>query len=191
MIRINLLPYRPERRNKQILQHLGWTFGSIALLGTLLMLVSMYGNGDLADLQTEFGQLQAQNMILKKKIGKIRNLDKLRADVERKLSLVDELQQGRFESFKTLIALSSVIPENVWLNSFVDNAGKLKIVGVGESNKSVANFMRALTQSPLFGGVALGVITRKLTSGVPVRTFNLTLDRLADVTQDSQQGGKK
>jgi len=187
MIRINLLPYRPDRRKNKILQHLGWLFGSIALVTALLMLVSTYGNGQLTDLQAEFGQLKAQNIVLKKKIGKIRNLDKLRVDVERKLSLVDELQQGRFESLKALTALSAAIPENVWLTSIVDSSGKFKIAGLGESNKAVANFMRSLDKEPLFGNISLQVITRNEANGVPVRNFAMTLSRLAEPTQ----GGAK
>jgi type IV pilus assembly protein PilN len=183
MIRVNLLPYRSERRKNKILQHLGWLFGSITAVAALLMFVNMYGNGQLADLQTEFGQLQAQNMVLKKKIGKIRNLDRLRVDVERKLALVDELQQGRFESLKTLGELSKVIPENVWLTSIVDSSGNLKIAGLGESNKAVANFMRSLDKSPLFGKIALQVITRQEAAGVPVRNFSMTLSRLDEPVQ--------
>jgi len=188
MIRINLLPYRPERRKQQILQHLGWLFGSIALVAALLVFVNMYGNGQLEGLQTEFGQLQAQNNVLKKKIGKIRNLDRLRVDVERKLALVDKLQQGRFESLNTMAELSKVIPENVWVTSISDSAGKLKITGLGESNKAVANFMRSLDQSPLFEDISLQVIVRKEADGVPVRSFTMTFSRLAEV---ASQGGKK
>ncbi len=187
MIRINLLPYRPERRKNQILQHLAWLFGSVGVVAALLLAANMYGNGELEDLQTEFGQLQAQNIVLKKKIGKIRNLDVLRSDVERKLALVDKLQQGRFETLKTLAALSAAIPENVWLNSIVDNSGNLKLKGLGESNKAVANFMRSLDQKPLFGNIALQLIVRKETGGVPVRSFNMTLNRLSE----AQQGGKR
>ncbi len=187
MIRINLLPYRSERCNNKILQHLAWLFGSVALTVALLMFVNMYGNGQLSDLQTEFGQLQAQNTVLKKKIGKIRNLDRLRVDVERKLALVDELQQGRFESLKTLDELSKVIPENVWLTSIVVSSGHLKIAGLGESNKAVANFMRSLDSSPLFGNISLQVISRKEAAGVPVRNFSMTLNRL----NEPMQGGEK
>jgi len=190
MIRINLLPYRPERRKNQILQHLGWLFGSIALAAALLLAVNMYGNGQLEGLQVEFGQLQAQNNVLKKKIGKIRNLDRLRVDVERKLALVDKLQQGRFESLNTFAELSKVIPENVWLTSITDNAGKLKVTGLGESNKAVANFMRSLDQSPLFGDISLQVIVRKVAGGVPVRNFTMTFSRLAQAENDASQGGK-
>jgi len=190
MIRINLLPYRPERRKNQILQHLAWLFSSIAVTAALLIAANMYADSELSSLQTEFGQLNAQNKALKSKIGKIGTLDRLRGDVERKLDLVDTLQQGRFETLNTLLGLSTAIPENVWLTSIVDNAGQLQIKGLGESNKAVANFMRALDESPLFDGIDLQVIVRKTADGVPVRQFDMTLKRVADKVARAQ-GGKQ
>jgi len=190
MIRINLLPYRPERRQKQILEHLVWLFGAIASVVVLMFMLNMYGNGQLNGLQDEFATIQAQNRELKKKIGKIRNLDKLRVEVERKLALVDELQQGRYESLNTLYRLARLIPENVWLSSIVDNAGQLKFHGFAESNKAVANFMRALDESPLFDNIDLNVITRKEIDGTAVRSFDLRLSRSAKQIDKKNKGGK-
>jgi len=191
MIRINLLPYRPERCQNKILQHLGWLLGSLGLVAALLVAVNMYGNGQLADLEAEFGKLQAQNIVLKKKIGKITNLNVLRVDVERKLVLVDKLQQGRFESLNTLVELSKAMPENVWLTSISDSSGQLKVSGLGESNKAVANFMRALDESPLFDGISLQVIVRKRVDKVPVRRFSMELKRVVNEQGNSSKGGKK
>ena len=187
MIRINLLPYRNARRQAQILEHLAWFFGAVSIVTVLLILVNIYGNSELSDLKGEFTQLQAQNNELRKKIGKLKDLDNLRADVERKLALVDELQQGRFESLNVLAGLSNAIPENVWLTSMQDASGKLKLSGVAESNKAVANFMRALEQSEKFENIALKVSSRTSVGGVSVRTFDMTLNRRADALK----GGKK
>ncbi|MDX8397890.1 MAG: PilN domain-containing protein [Mariprofundaceae bacterium] len=191
MIRINLLPYRPERRQKQILHHISATFGTIAIVAAALFMLNIYITSQLTDLQTEYSQLQTENRILMKKIGKIRNLEKLRVDVESKLDLVDELQQGRFESLNTLHELAKLIPENVWLVSVVDNAGKLKFNGFAESNKAVANFMRALDQSAIFDQVDLQVIQRNVVDDVPVRSFNLTLNRLIKPLEEVKSAGGK
>lgn len=178
MIRVNLLPYRAQRRQRQILRHITMT---VAVVGTAVLLslgAHLFASAQLADLTREYDQLRAENQALMKKIGKIKDLDKLREDVQRKLKLVDELQLGRFRSFETLVALSQAIPENVWLTGIDDKGGKLHLNGLGESNKAVANFMRALDQSPFFGDVRLEVIQRTQVGEVPVRLFNLSLDRL-------------
>jgi type IV pilus assembly protein PilN len=185
MIRINLLPYRAERRQKQILQHLGAALGALALAVLISVTMHWMATSKLSDLQDEFGRLQAQNHALMKEIGKIKDLDKLRADVERKLKLVDQLQRGRFRSLNTFVELAKVIPENVWLTSVTDTGKEIKLTGLGESNNAVANFMRALDNSPIFSNVRLQVITRTQVGAVAVRQFDLVFDRVEAKAKDS------
>ncbi|MDX8407496.1 MAG: PilN domain-containing protein [Mariprofundaceae bacterium] len=178
MIRVNLLPYRDARRHQQILQHLGAAAAVIAFAGILSLGAHWIASSELSSLQEEYTQLKAQNDVLKKKIGKIRNLDALRADVERKLKLVDTLQKGRFRSLVTLNEIARVIPENVWLTSVTNDGPTIKMSGLGESNKAVANFMRMLDESKIFTNVSLSVISRVDAGGVPVRSFSLSLTRI-------------
>jgi len=178
MIRINLLPYREERCQRHILQHIMAILAMLAL-ALLFALGSSLSNGvTLSGLQTKLDSLHAQNKVLNGKLGQIRNMDKLRADVRRKLYLVDSLQHGRFRSLKTLIALSRAIPENVWLLSINDAGGVLRLDGLGESNRAVANFMRALDQEKIFSGVQLQVIERQRIGRIPVRKFSLHMERV-------------
>ena len=187
MIRINLLPYRAALRQQQILQHLAVALGVIGVVVMLSLIMHLVATAQLSDLQDEFGNLRAQNMALQKKIGKIKNLDNLRKDVEKKLKLVDRLQAGRFRSLKTLYELTRTIPENVWLTQIVDKGGEIRLKGLGESNKAVANFMRALDKSPLFSNVRLQVISRTTVDDVPVRSFGLTFVRVDEVDKDSKK----
>jgi len=188
MIRINLLPYRAQRRVAQILQHVAVLVAVVLVTAALVFAADLFKTSELTSLEDEFSSLTVQNNALKKKIGKIRNLDKLRVDVEKKLKLVDELQDGRFHSLETLNELSKVIPENVWLTTVGNTGDTLNLSGLGESNKAVANFMRALDESPLFTGISLATITRTQAGNVPVRSFNLTMNR---VVESSDAGGEK
>ena len=179
MFRINLLPYRKEWRQKQIIQHLSYIVGAVFVVGLIVVGLNFYITGELTDLQEEKASLQRQNAQLTKKIGDLKNLDKLRADVEGKLALVDQLQEGRFETLNMLHELAQIIPENVWFSSAMDSSGRLQFTGYAESNKAVANFMRALDQSSLFEDISLQVIQRKDINGIPVRSFSLSLKRSA------------
>jgi len=177
MIRINLIPYRAARQQQQILLHVIAASIVIGLAVVIVLGVNMYISSDLAERQKKLDSLIAQNKILNKKIGKIRNLDKLREDVERKLNLVDQLQNGRFRSLEMLLAFSRVIPENVWLRRVKESQGELTLSGRGESNKAVANFMRALDSEKIFTGVNLQVIRREKVGKIPVRKFTLKMKR--------------
>ncbi len=180
MIRINLIPYRAARQQQQTIQHVG-TFFVVVVLAVLLALgAHTFASLKLADLKEETITVQKQNDDLKSKIGTIANLANLRSDVEHKLKIVDRLQEGRFRSLKTLHAIASVIPENVWLDKITETAGDIELSGLGESNKAVASFMRKLDKSPLFTNVRLGEISRVMKGGLPVRRFSLKLARVDD-----------
>lgn len=190
MIRINLIPYRTARRQHQIIQHLG-TFIAVVIVAALGVLgAHTYSSLQLADLKEQTLQLQQQNQDLKQKIGKIENLEHLRMDVERKLKIVDRLQEGRFHSLRTLHEISLLIPENVWLDEINAQGKDLVLSGQAESNKAVAVFMRKLDQSPLFENIRLNLINRVMIGGLPVRKFSLKVVRKDDaaVAADQAEG---
>jgi len=159
-------------------------------LGLLSLGAHTVASIQLSDLKEESILIQQQNEILKKKIGKIKNLDGLRTDVERKLDLVDRLQEGRFRSLKTLNAIASIIPENVWLDVIADHGGDIELSGLGESNRAVASFMRRLDQSAVFTDVRLGEINRVVVNGLPMRRFSLSLSRVKKVPVKTSQTSK-
>ncbi|MDQ6995430.1 MAG: PilN domain-containing protein [Mariprofundaceae bacterium] len=189
MIRINLLPYRKERRQQQVIQHLSYVAAVVVVAVIIIIGLNTYISGVLSDLQAEKAQLQQQNAKLSKQIGELTGLDKLRSDVESKLALIDRLQAGRFETLNALHEVAKLIPENVWFSSTVDRGGRLQYTGFAESNKAVANFMRALDKSQLFEHINLQVIQRTMINDMPVRSFKLTLDRV--VEKKSNKKGKK
>ncbi len=184
MIRINLLPYRVARQRQQISQHVGNFFGIVIFAAVLSVGAHMFASMELADLNEEAAQLTMKNKELKKKVGKIEHLDALRIEVERKLVIVDRLQEGRFHSLITLNEMAQVIPKNVWLTSIKDNAAEIVIDGLAESNKAVANFMRMLDQSLIFSNVKLQGISRVEVDGLPVRRFSLNLSRVNGVVNE-------
>jgi len=191
MIRINLIPYRGVRRQRQVLQHIAAALGVVGLAVVISLGLHIYGSATLSGLQDHLASLHAQNKLLNLKIGKIRDLDKLRADVQKKLTLVDQLQKGRFRSLETLLALSHAIPENVWLLNIKDSGGNLQLDGLGESNKAVANFMRALDQEQVFTGVNLQVIQREAIGAIPVRNFSLKMKRVEPSDSTAKSGKEK
>lgn len=185
MIRINLLPYRDQKRQQQIVAHIAAMFAVVLLATIIVVGLDFWKSSELDALRGEFSQLQAKNAELKKKIGKIKDIDSLRSDVQAKLGIVDELQLGRFRSLHTLKVLAEVIPDDVWLISVVDSGNKINLSGVGKSNNSIANFMRSLEDAEIFSNVDLGLIQRSQQGNIPLRSFNLSMTRLDDHPYDA------
>ncbi len=175
MIRINLLPYRVELRRQQILQQLLAGAGILVMVASLLFSWHAYLGGTVDELEARLDDLKAQNEELEARIGEIKGIEKLRAEVEQKLALVDQLQEGRFRALTVLYELAKRIPKNVWLESVEDNGSSLQLSGKAESNKAIADFMRALDKSPVFTGIRLREITRESIGGQHVRRFTLSL----------------
>ncbi len=186
MIRINLLPYREQRWRLQLLKLVSITVSVLVVVILVMTTVHLITSGRLEGLRAEKATLQKENARLKRKIGKIRNIDKLRKDVEAKLAVIDTLQAGRFRSLRSLLALSKSLPESVWLTSIRDNGKGFLVVGKGESNNVVAEFMRQLDASPNFANVRLDVIKRGEVNGVKVRAFTLSMD-LVDLNNEPKK----
>lgn len=178
MIRINLLPYRAEKRRGQIMRYI--VVAAVTLGVTVVLALSSYtwSAVQLASAKDDLSNLQNRNHILRKRIGELSKFKTVQAEVQKKLDLVDQLQRGRFRSLRTLQGLSAAIPKNVWLTQVLDNGGSISISGVGESNRAVSSFMRALEEQKVFSGVSLGVIKRQSSDGVALRSFSLTMNRV-------------
>ncbi|RMH50436.1 MAG: fimbrial assembly protein [Zetaproteobacteria bacterium] len=189
LIRINLLPYRELRWRLKLLKMVSVAAAVFLSVVVLIVTVHLVTRSHLDRLVAEEQALQEENRRLKRKIGKIRNIDKLRADVEAKLGVIDTLQEGRFRTLRLLLAISQAIPENVWVDSIRDDGKRFSIHGRGESNNVVAEFMRQLDASPSFANVRLDVIRRSEVGGVRVRSFELSMEPV-DLATPTEKGGR-
>ena len=190
MIRINLLPHRAAKQQREILKHV---IAAVAVLSLAVLLstgLHLFSSGMLSDLQLEQESLIAENQRLRKVIGKIEHLQKLRKDVESKLDVVEKLQAGRFRSLNSLVSISQGIPENVWLTDIEDRDGSFKLSGIGESNRAVARFMRLLDRADVFDDVKLEETERKDIDGVTIQEFNMNLKRIDPPKKEPDEGSK-
>ena len=191
MIRINLIPYRDERRQRKILRYLGVAFGAIGMTLLLAFAANTYASMQLADKQSELQDLRAKNKALKKKIGELSKFKQIEKEVKKKLALVDSLQKGRFRSLNTLLGLSGAIPAHVWLTDARELSGRILLNGKGQSNRAVAAFMRALEKSDVFADVDLKLIKREEVNGVPLRSFTLKMKRVDNISAATKNKGGK
>jgi type IV pilus assembly protein PilN len=189
MIRINLIPYREELRKKQIIEHVIVFVGVILVTVLFLAVVDAWKTAALTDMQQEKMSLQARNKALTKKIGELKDLDSLRKNVEKKLQIVDELQEGRFKTLVTLNKLAESIPESVWLTKLSEKKGSVSVAGFAESSQAVAAFMRALQEQDVFENITLVFDDVKKGEGSIARAFSLVFTRISLVGK--QEGAKK
>jgi len=145
MIRINLLPVRVAKKRemgKQIL-----VLFAIVLVGAVVGNSMWYSDRNAEFDQNAAGirQVQAKIEELKKVIGEVDKINDRKAEVEKKLGVLDNLRKGRTGPVKMLDAMASSIPKKLWLKGFTEDKGGMKITGSAISHDEVAEFMSNLS----------------------------------------------
>ena len=128
-------------------------------------------------LAADVARVEQESKALAPQIAMVERLTRERADLDLRLSLIDRLSQGRFESVRMMDELDRAIPDHMWLTGMVPSGNdQLAIEGVTFSNLIIADLMIRLDRSPLFSNVALGNATHGVMDERDVVQFKLTMN---------------
>jgi type IV pilus assembly protein PilN len=158
MAKINLLPWRAERR-KQRQKEFYVMLGGAALVAVLIAfgVVKFFDhlietqNRRNAHLQNEIAQLDI-------KIKEIEALDKKKAELLARKAVIEQLQANRSQMVHLFDELVRTIPDGVRLNSIKQTGDQLTLDGVAQSNARVSSYMRSLEASGWMTNPDLSVI---------------------------------
>ncbi|QDE38218.1 PilN domain-containing protein [Luteibacter pinisoli] len=151
MARINLLPWRAERRKqreREFYMQLGVAFAAamVVLLGW------SYWMGARVDNQNDRNTyLQGEIKQLDDRIAKIKDLEKVRAGLLQRKQIIEQLQANRSQMVHLFDELVKTIPASARLGSMKQSGDSMSLDGVAQSNSSVAEYMRNIEASPWMG----------------------------------------
>ena len=173
MARINLLPWRAERR-KQRQKDFMVMLGLSAVAGLVLwFLVNSYYNAQLSGQNDRNAYLQQQITQVDTQIKEIDELDKKKAKLLARKEVIEQLQANRSQMVHLFDELVKTIPASVRLTSMKQNADSMVLYGVAQSNASVAEYMRNLDGSPWMGNADLDKTQIQYRAGRMPYTFGL------------------
>ncbi|MBB3345135.1 PilN domain-containing protein [Luteimonas sp. RC10] len=174
MARINLLPWRAERR-RQRQKEFGIMAALAAVAGIVLwLLVNMYYNAQLDGQHARNAFLQQQIAELDREIVEIDSLDRQRARLLARKAVIEELQGNRSQMVHLFDQLVRTIPDGVLLTSLKQEGQMLTLEGRSQSNARVSTYMRALEGSGWMTNPQLAVIEAR--DGVPGLPYAFTLN---------------
>jgi len=151
MARINLLPWRAERR-KQREREFYMMLGASALAAVLVFLGATYWMGQRIDDQTARNTyLDKQIKELDVKIEKIKDLEKTRSQLLARKQIIEDLQANRSQMVHLFDQLAKTIPNGARLTSLKQANDVLTLEGLAESSTRVATYMRNMENSPQMG----------------------------------------
>lgn len=189
MARINLLPWREERR-KQRLQEFYVILAGAAMLGLLIFGGAYMHWENLKESQTERNdKLRQEIAILDTRIRKIQDLEERRQALLDRKRVIEELQRNRSHIVKLFDQIVRTIPEGVYLTSLTQQGSKLTLEGIAESNAKVSAYMRGLDSSNSMREPELNVTQDTEADGEERYQFTLVVNAAPEKTDEDGDVG--
>lgn len=195
MIRINLLPWREERRKQRRQQFYtllaivaGVGLAIAALVHTIIAGVVDKQEQTNAFLRREIASLDTQ-------IDEIKRLREQTDALLARKQVIESLQGNRAEAVNLFNELAKQMPDGIYLKLVKQQGPKVTLVGYAQSNARVSTLMRNLEASPYLEKPDLVEIKAATVDKRRLSEFNLTvmITRTGD-DQDknaAKKGGKK
>lgn len=175
MARINLLPWRADRRKqrqKDFMTMLGLSALGAALLAFLI--VNFYSR-QIGGQNERNAYLTQKIAEVQKQIDEIKTLDEKKARLLKRKEIIEELQSDRSQMVHLFDSLVRTIPDGVVLTSIKQEGDKLSLEGRSQSNARVSTYMRTLEGSGWMTSPQLSIIEAKEGDvGLPY-TFSLSV----------------
>lgn len=161
MARINLLPWREERR--KLRQNEFYAILAAAAIAGLLVFGGIWYQYKLQiDGQNARNQYLTQQIaLLDEKIKKIEELDRRRATLIARKNVIEQLQANRWQLVRIFDDLVRTMPEGVRLTSVKASGEQLTLEGVAESNARVSSYMKNLEVANLIKDPDLAIVEAK------------------------------
>lgn len=174
MIRINLVRGKRKKRKEM-------NFDVLYLLIPVCMVVAllMFHRSvvlKIDGLNTAIVQAEAETARLAKEIGEVEKFKIRKAELQKKVDIISNLQVNRKGPVKVYEALSSAIPEKCWIDSCKVEGDKVSVAGIAINPNTVANFMTELGKTGRFKNVVLGSADQSIVQKYKLVKFNLTFD---------------
>ncbi|HEX7804409.1 MAG TPA: PilN domain-containing protein [Pseudoxanthomonas sp.] len=161
MARINLLPWRAERRANRQREFYGML--GLAAAGGLVLsfLIWFHYSQQISGQNTRNQFLQAEIQKVEGKIKEIEALDKQKDRLLARKKVIEQLQANRSQMVHLFDSLVRTIPDGVALANIKQEGEILTLEGRAQSNARVSNYMRNLEGSGWMTNPDLSIIEAK------------------------------
>ena len=158
MARINLLPWREEKRRERQ-RHFLSTLLMTAILGVLVVfLVGMVFDQKIKHQQFRNELVKKEIRLLEVRIKRIDELERTRARLISRKQVIERLQASRSTTVELLDNLAKSIPVGVTLTTIRQQGPALNMAGSSQSNARVSAYLRELETNELFKNPQLVVV---------------------------------
>lgn len=187
MTRINLLPWREERRQELKRQFFVILFG-VALIGAgVVYLVDMNIQGQIDNQRKRNSFITGETSKLDAQIKEIEELKKKRERLVERMNVIQDLQGNRPVIVHVFDQLAKTIPDGVFYSSVKSSGASYTIDGMAEANNRVSNLMRNLSTSHMFKDPSLSKVSAEERNDEVWSRFSLTVKQ-GEPKADNSEG---
>ncbi len=189
MTKINLLPWREDRRKQKQKEFIN-AMELSALIGVLVVgLIHSSIEGFKAYQGQRNQLLQSEIIILDKKIIEIKDIEAKKKQLQAKIDLIQQLQESRPEAVHLFDEIPKITPDGIFLTKFTQTGADLIFEGKSDSNARISAFMRAIEASLWLQKPTLSVI--KLPDKASTNKTETDTEPLSDFNLHALQGKQK
>jgi type IV pilus assembly protein PilN len=149
-IRVNLLPHRAERRERQKKAFLLFTVLSLLVGISIVTVVWTVLQGQIANQRERNEFIAAENRKLDLQIREIATLRQEIEALRARQRAVEDLQADRNQPVYLLDEMTRQIPEGIYLRSVKQDGRKVAVTGWASSNERVSELLRNLQANSKF-----------------------------------------
>ena len=174
MAKINLLPWREQRR-QELKKEFLVVLGGVAVLGVVLvMLGDMIVSGAISGQEGRNTYLQKNIDELSLQVKEIQELEKKKQELLDRMKVIQELQGNRPIIVRIFDELVRSLPDGVFYND-LDRIGPIiNLKGIAESNNRISSLMRNLDKSQWFENPNLNSVKANPDFGDQASEFGLS-----------------
>ena len=174
MLRINLLPIRQLKKRatarNQIISFATLFIFLLLFLGAVGFLQTIKIKG----IQASIVALQQEKQTYAPILAKMKRLEQKKKDLENKIKIIQKLKSDSSITVHVLDEVAKKVDsKRMWLKSLQQQGPSLSLKGVALDNRTIAQFMDALKESPYIGGVNLSNASLVKVSGRDFKSFSL------------------
>jgi type IV pilus assembly protein PilN len=185
MVRINLLPKEEKVRRKgvgmprpAIKMPTGidnW-IGIVVLILVVIVLsfIHFRQRNIIKNLNIQIEHTRQELRKLDEVVKLVKELDRKRKDLDARIEIIRDLNRGRFEKARFLYTVSALLPDYCWFQNMEVKGTLITVKGITFSNQVIADLMRKMQGSRMFGAVELKNIVGKDVDEHSVMEFDLS-----------------
>ena len=188
MARINLLPWREQKRKDQTTRFFIGMGTGVAITLVIVVIIHMIITGSISHQEARNQILNNEITQLNFALKEINDLEETKQQLLARMDVIQSLQQRRPQIVHLFDELVRTVPEGIYLREIKQSTDSLTIKGVAESNGRVSAYMRNIDASEWMTKPRLQVIESVRKDGRGSK-FTLVAEQTSPKTDDEKAEG--